>query len=209
MQPKFHPDLLTTIETFHPGEISLENTRIELMQKIARYIETKISRGETSNLLFVCTHNSRRSHLGQVWAAVAANYFGVANHVRTFSGGTEVTAFNPRAIAALRRAGFRIQDQEGDNPRYQVSFAENLKSLECYSKKFDDASIPDDNLVAIMTCSEADQDCPFIPGVDLRIPLHYEDPKTADDTPEETPRYDERCMQIGKEMFYLMSLVKA
>ena len=172
-------------------------------------IEDKIHKSETTNLLFVCTHNSRRSHLGQVWATVAAHYFGIPRYIRTFSGGTETTAFNPRAVAALRRAGFRIEDKEGENPHYEVRFGENIESMECYSKRFDDVSIPVDNLVAIMTCSEADQDCPFIPGVDLRIALHYEDPKIADDTPEETARYDERCVQIAQEMFYLMSLVKA
>ncbi|MBK8506991.1 MAG: protein-tyrosine-phosphatase [Saprospiraceae bacterium] len=209
MQSNFYPDLAATIEALRSEKISIENSRIEFIRKIARFIEDKIHKSETTNLLFVCTHNSRRSHLGQVWASVAAHYFGISRYIRTFSGGTEITAFNPRAVAALRRTGFKIEDQVGENPNYKVSFSEDQERLECYSKKFDDVSIPVDNLVAIMTCSEADQDCPYIPGVDLRIPLHYEDPKLADGTPEEAARYDERCMQIAGEMFYLMRLVKA
>ena len=70
--------------------------RKQLLEKIADYIKTKQANSEAINLIYVCTHNSRRSHLGQVWAAVAANYYGV-EHVFTFSGGTEATAFNPNA----------------------------------------------------------------------------------------------------------------
>ena len=48
--------------------------------------------------------------MAAIWARVAAYRAGFTE-VETYSGGTEITAFNPRAVAALRRAGFRV---EGD-----------------------------------------------------------------------------------------------
>ena len=58
-----------------------------------------------------------------------------------------------------------------------------------------------------MTCSDADENCPFIPGAEMRLPLTYEDPKEADDKPEERAVYDERVRQIGREIFYAMQLI--
>lgn len=73
-----------------------------------------------TELTFICTHNSRRSHMGQIWAQAAAWHFGL-NDVRTFSGVTEATAFNPRAVRALRELGVAIDvSQEADNPVYTV-----------------------------------------------------------------------------------------
>lgn len=175
------------------------------LQQLASYVEAKRT-AERIALNFICTHNSRRSHLAQIWAAAAAYYYGVSG-VKTFSGGTEATAFNPRAVAAMKRAGFRIAGGEGDNPIYSVSFADNAESLVCFSKVYDHPRNPQSKFAAIMTCSDADENCPFIPGVELRLALTYDDPKVADDTPEEAARYDERVRQIGREIFYAFSLV--
>jgi arsenate reductase len=159
--------------------------------------------GNTARLTFIGTHNSRRSHFGQVWAAVAAHYFGMQN-IETYSGGTEVTAFNPRAVAALERVGFEVETTKEENPHYRLYFAEDVESLLCFSKKYDDPANPQKDFIAIMTCSEADENCPFIPGAKHRFSLTYRDPKEADDAPQETNRYDERCRQIATEMCYLM-----
>lgn len=156
-----------------------------------------------SRLNFICTHNSRRSHLAQIWTAVAAAYYGLSE-VETYSGGTEATALNPRVVAALRRIGFQITSGEGPNPFYQIKFAEALLALRCWSKRFSDPANPTQDFAAIMTCSDADENCPFIPGAELRLPLTYDDPKVADDTPEESSRYDERTRQIGREVFFAL-----
>jgi arsenate reductase len=129
--------------------------------------------------------------------------------VETFSGGTEATAFNPRAVAALRRAGFSIQQGFGGNPIYKVGPMLGDYAWECFSKKFDDQANPQSNFMAIMTCSEADKACPLVPGADFRAGLTYLDPKLSDGTAAEAQTYDERCMQIGAEMYYLFSKVSA
>lgn len=141
-----------------------------------------------------------------IWAAVAARHFGLGKVV-TYSGGTEATAFNPRAVAALQRAGFDVENPGGDNPPYLVSYADDLPPLVCFSKRYDHPANAAPAFAAIMTCSDADENCPFIPGAELRLPLTYEDPKIADDTPAEAERYDERVAQIGREVLYAFSLV--
>ena len=202
----FHPALQAYIASFLPEVAQINEDRKLQLQEISQYISTKVAAGAPIHLTFICTHNSRRSHFGQIWAAVAAAWYRVEN-VHTYSGGTEATAFNPRAVAAAERAGFVIKNPGGDNPRYEVSFVEEHPSLECFSKTYDDLFNPQQNFAAVMTCSDADQNCPFIPGADRRFPVTYKDPKEADNTPEESARYDERCRQIATEMFYLFSEV--
>ncbi|MEM6771423.1 MAG: protein-tyrosine-phosphatase, partial [Bacteroidota bacterium] len=75
----------------------------------------------------------------------------------------------------------------------------------CFSKRYDDAVNPKANFAAVMTCSDADENCPFIPGADVRIPLTYEDPKVADGTPEEATVYDERLREIGRELLWALA----
>jgi len=189
----------------HFSEISEE--RKQLLQKISQYIQIQKDNNQPINLVYVCTHNSRRSHFGQVWAAVAANYFGIKN-VHTFSGGTEATAFNPNAINALRKIGFDIKDDgQNINPNYTVKFADDAFTT-CFSKVYNHPQNPQQNFAAIMTCSDAEQNCPFIPGVELRIGTTYNDPKAFDNTPQQDAAYTERATQIALECLYVFSLVK-
>ena len=196
------------IERLLPDMEAIPQDRKNQLKKIALYIKTKKQSNEPANLIYICTHNSRRSHLSQIWSATAAQYYGVGDNIHNYSGGTEATAFNTRAVAAVERAGFIVKNPGGENPHYSVLFAENGPEIECFSKKYDDTANPTENFAAIMTCSDADKNCPYIPGASLRVPIPYEDPKNSDGTPEETAAYDARCRQIATEMFYIMSQVK-
>ena len=190
--------------TFEFEKIPAE--RRKLLKELAQYIRRQHDSGKTARLNFICTHNSRRSHMGQIWAAAAARFYEI-KQIETYSGGTEATAFNPRAIACLRRAGFTIDDPGGQNPRYRVYLSENDSGMLSFSKRYNDAMNPSKDFAAVMTCTQADAECPFIPGADFRLALSYDDPKEADDTPEESARYDERCRQIGREIMYAFSLL--
>jgi len=160
-----------------------------------------------ADLIFICTHNSRRSHLSQVWAQVAANYYGYFG-VTCYSGGTEATAFFPFAIKALQHHGLSVSAlSEGKNPIYAVKYEEDSHPIICFSKKYDDSFNPQNGFAAIMTCDHADQNCPFIPAAGARIPIRYEDPKVADGTPQQLEKYIERSAQICREMFYAFSLI--
>lgn len=186
----------------------LSPDRKERLQELADYFSTKKKAGEPILLTFICTHNSRRSHVSQIWAQVAAHYYGVEN-VKSYSGGTEATAFNYRAVAAMQKAGFDITVKaEGANPLYQVRFSENAPALEAFSKVYSDKPNPQKDFCAIMTCSDADQNCPIVFGAEERISLPYDDPKNFDGTELEAAKYEERVKQIGVEIFYAFSLVK-
>jgi arsenate reductase len=175
---------------------------------LADHVRSAAASQDSPRLTFICTHNSRRSHLGQIWAQLAAFYYGHPR-IQTFSGGTEVTAMNPRAVAALQRCGLQITTEEpaASNPRYLVQWSPTQPPLVCFSKVFGDPANPAHHFAAILTCAEADGACPVVPGATYRAPIRYEDPKLADGTEQEADRYDQRSAQICTEMLYLMSLV--
>lgn len=202
-----YPTLKTYISNLELGFDSIPATRKDELKKVANYVVSTLDQNQTAKLNFICTHNSRRSHLAQIWTAVAASHCDV-HDIETYSGGTEATAFNPRAVAALERAGLKIKNPGGENPKYKLRFDEDSDPMICFSKTFDDPVNPGSEFAAIMTCSDADENCPFVPGAEFRIPITYRDPKESDGTDEETETYDERCKQIAAEMFYMMSLAK-
>jgi protein-tyrosine phosphatase/arsenate reductase len=178
-----------------------------LLSHISKYIDSKRALDLPVNLVYVCTHNSRRSHFGQVWAAVAAHYYHISN-VSTFSGGTEATAFNANAINALTATGLEVTPESTEsNAHFTVRFGDK-ESTACFSKVYDDEVNPKSNFAAIMTCSDAEENCPFIPGVELRIGTTYDDPKAFDGTPQQDEKYLERSNQIALECLYVFSLVK-
>ncbi len=182
--------------------------RKNLLGKISNYIQQKKAANLPIQLMYVCTHNSRRSHFGQIWAAVAAEYYGIKNVV-TFSGGTEATAFNVNAIKALKEIGFEIQAKdESFNPIFEVKYSDDSNPTICFSKKYDDTFNPTSNFAAIMTCGDAEENCPFIPGVELRIGTTYDDPKEFDGTDLQDSKYKERALQIALETLYVFSLIK-
>ena len=188
------------------NESGLESNRVQQLEPLSFYIFNKMFKGETANLNFICTHNSRRSQFGQIWLQMAAAYFKV-ELVKAYSGGTEETAFNPRAVATLLRAGFAVKEGTGVNPKYEISSDLHTLNIVSFSKKYDHFENPKKYFCAVMTCSEADEACPVIFGADLRVKLLYEDPKSADGTDYEVNTYDERCFQIATEMFYVMKQV--
>jgi hypothetical protein len=146
--------------------------------------------------------------MSQIWAQTAAYYYGL-DQVQAFSGGTETTACNCRTVAALRRVGFDIKDATtGDNPIYLVRYAEDRPPIRAYSKLYNTDSNPRHGFVALMTCSVADKSCPVVEGAVSRFAIHYADPRLCDDTPTETTAYNERCREIAREMFYLLSQVR-
>lgn len=181
--------------------------RKKTLKKLALFVESRLKVNEKAELTFICTHNSRRSHIAQIWAQTAAACYGIPN-VISYSGGTEATAFNPRAVKAMGETGFRITKMsEGTNPEYEVRYADDAPPVKVFSKKYDSDGNPRSGFGAVMTCSDADQNCPIVRGAMERIPIPYEDPKTFDDTDRETEMYNQRVRQIGREILYAFSLI--
>jgi hypothetical protein len=178
------------------------------LKEAAAFISEQKAKGNSAELTFICTHNSRRSHMSQLWAQTAAAYYGLPE-VKTYSGGTEVAACNYRTVNALRRAGFSIvQSTTGTNPVYLAQFSESAPPVKLYSKLFEAKENPQRGFAAIFTCDKAAASCPFVPHAERRLPIMYEDPKVSDGTPAESAAYDERSRQIAREMFYMMSQVQ-
>jgi arsenate reductase len=203
-----NPKLSEYINTMKKDFIKIPQDRLDELDKIAAFIQKQVETSQPVQLTYICTHNSRRSHFGQIWAATAAFYYHIPQ-VKTYSGGTEASAFNERAVAACQRAGFDItKTSEGKNPVYKVVFAAGAEPLEAFSRKYDDASNPQSNFCAIMTCSQADEACPIVKGASARVAVPYDDPKAFDGTAQEGTKYDERCRQIATETLYVFSKVK-
>lgn len=200
--------LKTFIETVTKEFDLIPSERKATLRRISEYVSNKVSAKETASIIYVCTHNSRRSHFGQVWGKTAAAYYNIPS-INTYSAGTEATAMNPNAILALKKSGFVIKSEtEGSNPHYLVYYKEQESPISCFSKTYEDKSIPKSGLCAIMTCTEADGNCPVIPGTEVRISCPYEDPKRYDGTEQQGQAYDDRCRQIARENLYIFSLLK-
>jgi len=197
--------LLKTIEQLQPLNISEE--RKATLQPLIDFVQRKTDNKQEININFICTHNSRRSHLSQIWAQVAAAHFKLPN-VNCYSGGTEETALFPKVAETLTNQGFSIfKIADINNPVYAIKYSDNALPIIGFSKKYDSPFNPVSAFAAIMTCSQADSGCPFIAGAEKRIPITFEDPKISDNTPEQSKIYAERSLQIATEMFYVFSQI--
>jgi len=198
----YHP-IKTQIEQLNTNSISKE--RKTILQPLIDFVQEKVTNNVTINLNFICTHNSRRSHLSQVWAQAMAPYYNIKN-VYCYSGGTEATALFPIAAKTLENSGFQIEMlSNGTNPVYSIKYSKNAHPIIGFSKTFDAQFNPMSAFAAIMTCSSADQGCPFIAGAEKRIPITYDDPKAFDNTPQQLEKYKERSLQIATELKYVFS----
>ena len=197
----------TVISTLNVDTI--KNKRKEILQPLIDYIKTKVAENKEIRINFICTHNSRRSHLSQFWAQTLAYHFNIKN-VFCYSGGTESTALFPMVAETLQSSGFEIKKiSEGNNPIYSIKYADNEHPIIGFSKKLDDDFNPKSGFVAIMTCDSANEACPFVPGTEKRIPITFEDPKAFDNTPQQAEKYKERSLQIATELFYVFSQINS
>ncbi|WP_452228340.1 MULTISPECIES: arsenate-mycothiol transferase ArsC [unclassified Lacinutrix] len=188
---------------------NIDTARKETLQPLVAYMQEKVNANQEIRINFICTHNSRRSHLSQVWAQTLAHHFKIKN-VFCYSGGTEATALFPMVAETLKNTGFEIEKIAAtSNPIYSIKYAPNEHPIICFSKKLDANFNPKSKFAAIMTCSQADGGCPFIAGAEKRIPITFEDPKAFDNTPQQADKYNERSLQIATEMFYVFSQIQS
>lgn len=187
---------------------NLSPERCKVLQGAAELISQQFESNPSVALNFICTHNSRRSHLAQLFANIAAVRYEI-DGIECLSGGTESTACNIRITRSLRRAGLSVvtEEPQNDNPRYLVQFSETGPPAVLFSKRYDDPANQTESFIAMMCCSDADESCPIINGASARVSLHYQDPKISDDSPEEASTYDLRRDEIAAEMFYMMRMV--
>ena len=204
-QSALFQEIENLIKNLNPETISDE--RKAVLRPLTDFIRSKVSNNQEIRINFICTHNSRRSHLSQVWAQTLAHHFNIKN-VFCYSGGTESTALFAMIAETLRNSGFEIKKlSEGNNPIYGIKYAENEHPIIGFSKKLDDDFNPKSKFAAILTCDSANEACPFVPGAEKRIPITFEDPKAFDNTPQQAEKYKERSLQIATELFYVFSQI--
>lgn len=185
----------------------ISQERKNVLEQLTAFIQTGGQEKGNADLILICTHNSRRSHLSQVWAQVAAFHYGIKN-VQAYSGGTEATAMYHMAAHALEKAGLEIKKlSDASNPVYAIKYHPDEPAVIGFSKTYDDSFNVQNGFAAVMTCSHADANCPFIPTAAKRISLPFDDPKAYDGTPQQEEKYDERCRDIAREMLYVFSKV--
>ncbi|WP_396166862.1 protein-tyrosine-phosphatase [Flavobacterium sp.] len=200
-----YPDLLKTIEII--SNISVSNQRKEVLRPLMDYIQNKVTTNQEIRLNFICTHNSRRSHLSQIWAQTIAFQFGISR-VFCYSGGTEATAMFPKVAETLVNQGFQIQKlSQENNPVYAVKFDANQHPIICFSKTYSDDFNPKNNFGAILTCNNADEGCSMVFGAESRFPIKYNDPKAFDGTDLMNEKYAERSLEIASEMYFVFSQI--
>lgn len=198
--------LVATITTL--AEMPITKERAKILDSFVAYLQMKKKNQETIRLNFICTHNSRRSHLAQIWAQTMAHYFGVEN-VFCYSGGTEVTAVFPKIVETMSNQGFSIQKIDAlIQPIYFIKIEENTPPIIGFSKTYWDSFNPKKEFAAIMTCNHADAGCPLVLGADAKFSIPYEDPKKYDQTSLMDTKYAERSMEIAREMYYIFQQIQ-
>jgi arsenate reductase len=199
-----------TLDGLEGAAHDLPTERMARLRGIAEWIRRQRDKGRDAHVVFICTHNSRRSQFAQVWAQVAARKHGL-DGVYAWSAGTEATAVAGPVIDALEKQGFRIDgagDYDIEGKRVQTEYLVHLDDADppvhLYSKTIDAPDNPAGDFAAIMVCSDADENCPFVPGASVRFSLPFDDPKVSDGTADEAKTYEERSLAIAREMMYVM-----
>src|SRR5690625_4440314 len=99
-------EIRSVIQKLKPEGIS--EKRKAVLQPLVDFIQKNVDYKQANiRLHFICTHNSRRSHLSQVWAQALAYHFNI-NNIVCYSGGTETTAVYPMVIETLEESGFQV-----------------------------------------------------------------------------------------------------
>lgn len=200
-----NPQIQNTIQPFSAALITSE--RKAQLQPLIDFIQQKKNSQQTIRLNFICTHNSRRSHLSEIWAQAMAFHFGLKN-VFCYSGGTEATAMFWKVHQTLAAQGFEVmQLSESANPVFAIKYAPNESAIICFSKIYHHDFNPKGDYAAIMTCDHADEGCPVVLGAAARFAVRYQDPKQYDNTPLMDDKYAERSLEIGQEMWYIFSQI--
>lgn len=202
-----YPEIIEKINA--SSEHQIPENRRKILDLISSWVIRKLEEDKTVATIFICTHNSRRSQFAQLWAQVIARYFNLDN-IHCFSAGTESTALFPQVVKTLEKAGFLLKKiSENENPVYQLSYDSSGDAILLFSKTIYEIPKQENGFMAIMVCSDAEENCPYIPEATLRIALPFKDPKQYDYSPIAADKYEQTSRSIATEMYYLFSTIKA
>ena len=191
------------------GAAPFSPRRRDRLDALAAHLRERYQVGMTLRVTVICTHNSRRSHLAQVWLAHWLATYRIPAEIH--SAGTEVTAVYPAIVSTLREADFDIRpadSSETDNPRYLLRLAADGEPLSLYSKRLDDPALPAFDFTALLVCDGAAEACPVVAGAEARFVLPFRDPKWSDGTTEMAAAYRTASEEINESMKYLANRIQ-
>ena len=181
-------------------------THLTAVQSLAEWLRNGLDTSTSCPLIFVCTHNSRRSILGEMaWNAIAA-FYGLDDQFPAYSAGTEAAQLSPHTLDALRQCGFETGEDDGQT---EVRWSPDHSGRRAFSKRLGDSALPTSGFAAVMVCAEADAGCPFVPGAARRISMPVEDPKRFDQEDDPLPHYVNTLNQMAAELHYSFSLARS
>lgn len=211
--PKLHDSI---VQKILPNLNTISKDRLSILNGIGYELKNLINKLGSAKINFICTHNSRRSHLCQILFQTALEFYKM-DHISTYSGGTEATALNERVVIALQDFGYRLEKVQPnqfnqshnyqENPVYEIHLSKITKPILAFSKKYQDDPNPKSDFLAIMTCDHAAENCPVVFGASSKNNLNYTDPKASDGNPDEKQVYSNKLIEIGIEMFALVKLL--
>ena len=201
----FHSKLLKTIN--YATNLEISDSRKLILKGLVKYIKTKKASKSEVHLNFICTHNSRRSQFCQIWAETASAYYN--KKIYCYSGGLVVTEFNINAVNTMKKCGFDVIKSGSKNPTYSLYYSNSrVRPISVFSKLYNDPVNKANSFAAITTCSDAEENCPFILNAEKRIFLQYDDPKLFDNLPNKMEKYFDCSFQIASELFYVFQNVE-
>jgi len=201
----FHSKLLKTIN--YATNLEISDSRKLILKELVKYIKTKKASKSEVHLNFICTHNSRRSQFCQIWAETASAYYN--KKIYCYSGGLVVTEFNINAVNTMKKCGFDVIKSGSKNPTYSLYYSNSrVRPISVFSKLYNDPVNKANSFAAITTCSDAEENCPFILNAKKRIFLQYDDPKLFDNLPNKMEKYFDCSFQIASELFYVFRNVE-
>ena len=172
------------IDSFNPNQ-----KRKKRLDNIASVINENLNK--TRSIVFLCTHNSRRSQICEVWGKVFAEIY--RKKININSAGAFKTVVHSQVYESIVKCGLIV------NNKKEIFF--DKKKFKLNSKTTD--SITMKNFIAVMTCSDAEKSCPHDPKSIRNIKMFFNDPRIYDETDKMSREYLKTTTYIAEELNYI------
>ncbi|NJN27464.1 MAG: hypothetical protein HC819_16570 [Cyclobacteriaceae bacterium] len=205
---KLYPILNEYIKDFPKEFRKIPEERRYRLNEMVYYLEEQEKNRNAWQLMFISSNQSTVGQMAQVWAKIAAYYFGLEK-LQTFSGGLQAEPISVNTILALEKAGCIVykNDLNGLNV-YQVKYAYNINPIILYPKKTDHVKNPANDFMAVFVNEHADMNMRNVRGTFNRLLLPYEDLSAYDGSAIDTRQYEESNRKMAVEMFYVFAQLR-
>ena len=119
-----------------------------------------MSSKDKTTIIFICSHNSSRSQIAEAFLRdYGRDYF------KVYSAGLESTRINPLTIKVMEELNYDLSEQ----------FSKNISDF-TGNVQFD---------IMVTVCTNAEEKCPTLPGVESRLHWSFDNPSDVEGTEEE------------------------